>query len=402
MFSRNSSPEILAITDALPPLKGGATAYTYHAILGMSAPVLVLCPFGSDQPGESVQVKRVFYTNFQIKSRSLRKVYSLCLYLQMALIPLIWACRFRKSLKVVMCFQVAPAGVAGYLIHRIFGIPFGVVTYGEELTISLRKRVLGLRLHKWLMSLIISDAARVVTISEFTRSKLVHFRSKQGRVALIYPGIRVPQSVEPSKRILQMLNGRVLSNTRIVLMAGRLIERKGFDYAIRAFTELRKEYEDLCLVIAGTGEMEESLKGYVRQEGDTGDVIFVGAVSDNELHFLYSICKLFLLPTRTLEDGDTEGFGIVFIEAGAHGKAVIAGRTGATPEAVVDGVTGVLIDGKSTTEIGNALRAVLGDPDFAQRLGREGRKRVARDFSVERQQREFRRLVEGLLEQADG
>ncbi len=402
MVSRNSSPEILAVTDALPPLKGGATAYTYHAILGIPSAVLVLCPFGSERPGAFVRIMRVFYTNFQIKNRFLRKGYSICLYLQMALIPLFWAYRFRKSLKVVMCFQVAPAGLAGYLIHRILGVPYAVVTYGEELTISLRKRLFGLRCHKWLMSLIISNAARVVTISEFTRSKLVHFRCKEGRVALIYPGIHVPRSVQPSKRILQMLNGRALSNTRIVLMAGRLIERKGFDNAIRAFTELKKEYADLCLVIAGTGEREESLKKCARQEGDTGQVIFVGAVSDNELHFLYSICKLFLLPTRTLEDGDTEGFGIVFIEAGAHGKAVIAGRTGATPEAVVDGVTGVLVDGKSTTEIRNALRAVLDDPDFAQRLGQEGRKRVERDFSVERQQREFRRMVEGLSEQVDG
>ena len=393
MFSKKPAPEILAITDAFPPLKGGGTAYAFNAILGMPFRVLVLCPFGSDRPGGSVHVKRVFYTNFQIHNRYLRKLYSVCLYLQLTLIPLFWAFRNWQHLKVVVCFQIIPAGIAGYLIHRFFRIPFVVVTYGEELTLALQKRICGWHVHTWLWKLVLSKAARIATMSSFTRTVLGRFDVDVRRVCLIPLGIQGAYPVFPSDNILRLLAEHGLERARLILMVGRLIERKGFDNAIRAFSEIVVPGDRLHLLIVGAGEQEEFLKDLAKKITQPGQVVFLGSLADDDVRYLYSICEVFLLPVRSLDDGDTEGFGMVFIEAGIHGKPIVAGRAGGTPEAVVDGVTGLLVDGSSTDEIKDALLRVLNDRDLAARLGEEGRRRALEGFSIERQQERFNGMI---------
>ncbi|HIE03839.1 MAG TPA: glycosyltransferase, partial [Candidatus Latescibacteria bacterium] len=106
-----------------------------------------------------------------------------------------------------------------------------------------------------------------------------------------------------------------------------------------------------------------------------------GFVPDEELPAHYNLCDVFVLPNRETEEsdylrGDYEGFGIVFLEAGACAKPVIGGRSGGVEEAVVDGVTGLLADPRSTEEVADGVIQLLEDRELARRLGQEGRRRA--------------------------
>src|SRR6185437_14744937 len=111
--------------------------------------------------------------------------------------------------------------------------------------------------------------------------------------------------------------------------------RKGVDLAIRALSALGPSAADVRYVIAGAGPEEAQLRALADHLGVAERVVFAGAVSDPEKVALMAECSIFVLPTRKV-DGDVEGFGIVFLEAGWHGKPVIGGHNGGVPEAVED------------------------------------------------------------------
>jgi phosphatidylinositol alpha-1,6-mannosyltransferase len=113
------------------------------------------------------------------------------------------------------------------------------------------------------------------------------------------------------------------------------------------------------------------------------NVVFTGYVSEDEKAFYYNAADVFVMPNRELENGDVEGFGIVFLEANIYGKPVIGGRSGGAVDAIVDGKTGLLVNPIDIEEIASAIIRFLSNEGYAKQLGFQGRKRVERDFNCE-------------------
>lgn len=125
-------------------------------------------------------------------------------------------------------------------------------------------------------------------------------------------------------------------------------------------------------------------------------VTLVGKVSDSELVDYLRLCDLFLMPNRTMPDGDTEGFGLVFREANACRKPVIGGRAGGVVEALVENESGLLVDGNSVDEIAAAVARVLDDAALADRLSARGLQ-LALDNNTIAVARQFLKTCERLL-----
>jgi phosphatidylinositol alpha-1,6-mannosyltransferase len=105
-------------------------------------------------------------------------------------------------------------------------------------------------------------------------------------------------------------------------------------------------------------------------------VTFLGRLDDAALAREYQQCALFVLPARRTPDRQLEGYGLVYFEAAAWGRPVLAGRSGGEIDAVVDGQTGVLVDGASVNEVAAALDRLLGNKDQLRQMGEAGRRRV--------------------------
>ena len=163
----------------------------------------------------------------------------------------------------------------------------------------------------------------------------------------------------------------------MILTVGRLVERKGHDMVIRALPGIERAVGPVRYVVAGAGPEEPRLRALAREVGCASDVRFIGPVSGEDLAALYSACDVFVMPSRALAQRDgVEGFGIVFLEAGACAKPVVGGRSGGITDAVLDGVTGMLVDPADGAELQAVLIRLLDDPVEAQRLGARGRQRV--------------------------
>ena len=160
---------------------------------------------------------------------------------------------------------------------------------------------------------------------------------------------------------------------------------KGVDTLLLAWPQVLSSQPDAILVVVGDGDDRPRLQGLSRLLSIEPHVQFVGRLSDQELAAAYANASVFALPGR-MRAGPSpqgEGFGLVFIEAAAAGVPCIAGRAGGAPEAIEDGVTGLLVNPESPIDVARGIVRLLADPVAARRMGDVGRSRVVREFSAE-------------------
>lgn len=164
----------------------------------------------------------------------------------------------------------------------------------------------------------------------------------------------------------------------IVLSVGRMIERKGFPVLVQAAEKLRGHAR---VVIVGGGEYEPVVRSEI-EEHNLGDVVHLaGRISNEELSDLYSRCAVFCLPAIVDSRGETEGLGVVLIEAMSHAKPIVASRLGGIVDAVSDGESGLLIPPEDPALLAETLLGVIKDENLNRRLGEAGRERAKRLFS---------------------
>ncbi len=174
-----------------------------------------------------------------------------------------------------------------------------------------------------------------------------------------------------------------LGGRRVLLTIARLVARKGIDSVLRALPAVRRAVPDVAYLVCGEGPERERLEALARELGVLDLVRFPGGVPDDELTHWYCAGDVFVMPSRS-EPPDVEGFGIVFLEAGACERPVVAARAGGVPDAVADGVSGLLVAPGDVDELAAKLVELLRDPARAAELGRRGRARVVSDLNWER------------------
>lgn len=278
------------------------------------------------------------------------------------LVRALWTA-IRRPPDVVVCGHVS-TGPVGLVLRWVFRRPYVVVTFAWEVQ---RKR--------WArpVRLVLQRADAVLAISAYTRDAVERFGVSPSRIRVITPGVD-PARFSPTPA----RNGHGPRRPTL-LTVGRLNERyKGHDTVIRALPLIRAKVPDVRYVVAGDGRLREYLETLAHSVDVVDAVTFAGSVPDEALAELYRECDVFVLASRASRaGGGAEGFGIVCLEASASGKPVIAGRSGGLPDAVRDGVSGLLVDVEDVFALTDAAIRLLTDHDFAGQLGRAGREWIA-------------------------
>jgi glycosyltransferase involved in cell wall biosynthesis len=161
----------------------------------------------------------------------------------------------------------------------------------------------------------------------------------------------------------------------IIGSVGRFTEQKGYEYLLRALERLVGQYPDLLVVLAGDGDLLHSLKELSNNLSIADHVRFLGWQKDTST--IYDALDVFVLPSLW------ETFGLVLVEAMAHGKPVVSTSVDAIPEIVENGQTGILVRPKNIDELYGAILNLMNDPDLAAEMGRKGRLRAETYFSRE-------------------
>jgi phosphatidylinositol alpha-1,6-mannosyltransferase len=226
-----------------------------------------------------------------------------------------------------------------------------------------------------------SRAARVpVMCSEFIARVVRTAVPDRVPVSVLYPGADV-DAFRPDLPVDDLLERHGLGDRRVIACVSRLVPRKGQDVLIRAMPSIRLRVPDAALLLVGDGPYRARLEAMAQAE-PAGSVVFAGQVSEGDLPRYYRAGEVFAMPCRTRRGGlEVEGWGNVFIEAAACGRPVVVGDSGGAREALVDGATGLLVEGASVEAVADAVASLLEDPARARAMGAAGRERVARHFT---------------------
>ena len=275
-------------------------------------------------------------------------------------------------------WSTAPTALALRAAGRLQHVT--IAAHGRELLLAPWQRVgLAQRGYDGVRKRSLAAADRILAVSRFTAG-LVHDLGVPDELVRITQLGTDPRRFQPTDAsALRARHG--LGSRPVLLTIARLVPRKAIDLVLRAFGAVRASVPDAVYVVAGDGPDAQRLQGLAAGFGDA--VRFVGPVSDAELPAWYSLGDVFVMPSRS-EPPDVEGFGLVFLEASACGRAVVAARAGGIPDAVADGVSGSLIAPGDERELATRLIELLSDPAKRAEIGQRGRERVLADFTWDR------------------
>jgi phosphatidylinositol alpha-1,6-mannosyltransferase len=377
---------LLMITELFLPTKGGTAVSfddDFRRLGGKDVHIVT-----ADVPGATVfdQTHPNSVHRLTLKRSPWLKPESLVIYSKLFFKSLALAMKHRFA--AIFAGRALPEGIVAWAVARMHGCKVMIYAHGEELTGWGRGRKFQA------MCFALRHADKVLANSDFTRDTLVSLIGvSPERIAVIYPTVDI-EGMRPDLPHDDLLASLGLGKGQpLILSVGRLMRRKGFDQVIRSLPYLKQQGLDVHYALIGIGDDWDYLQGLANELGVSDRLHLLGHVKAEDLPRWYNACTLFAMPNRDIL-GDTEGFGLVYLEAGACEKPVLAGLAGGTGSAVVDGVTGLRVDGENLEAVQHALARLLQNPAMANQMGRQARERVQANFTHERRVSELRDLVE--------
>jgi phosphatidylinositol alpha-1,6-mannosyltransferase len=379
----SAKPRLLVITPDYPPTHGGIQLLAHRLATGMGGlhtRVLTLdCPGAARfDAGSGVATRRVRVGRRAGAARNLA----------LDAVAVADAVRFRPHATLSVHIVASPAAAG---IRRVLGAP--TVQYFHAKEIGHRPRLAAFAARR-------ADAS--IAVSAYTAGLLAAVGAPAQRVRLIPPGVDLPaaapahdqapetspqaheqapetapQAHEQASEAVPPADAQAPRRPTFVTIA-RLEDRyKGHDVLVDALALVRGRVPDVEWVVIGDGPLRGELEARVRARGVADSARFLGAVPDERRDRWLRRADVLAMPSRLPGDGRAgEGFGIVYLEAGAHGTPVVAGNVAGALDAVADGESGLLVDPTDPRAVADAIAAVLLDRDLARRLGDGGARRA--------------------------
>jgi glycosyltransferase involved in cell wall biosynthesis len=275
------------------------------------------------------------------------------------------------------------SNILGRIVGRLAGVP---AIIGSERTIGQARR--------WgrITTKLTNPLTDAVEVNSEIGAKAIEndLGVPARKVEVVRSGLDLSAYSGPSKRLETRASLGLSDDQHLILFIGRLRRVKGVELGINAFAKALKEHPGAHLALAGEGDQLEFLNSLVADLGISNSVTFLGV--RNDLPDLFSAADSVLMPSLN------EGFPRTAIEAMAAGKPIIATRVGGTPEAIIDGETGILVPSQDVEAMAKALTELIGDNELQFRLGKAGRDRAEKNYSLEN----YVSRLDGLYKQLTG
>lgn len=387
------APRSLFITQDFPPRVGGFQSYYWGLIQTLDPEDVVVvashhpdaASFDATHPYRVVRYPR----SIMLPTRRLMKRCE-------GLIA-------EHDLRLVQLGQTLPNGLLGPALSRRTGLPYVVLLAGAELTLPAALPGTGAAVRH-----VLGQAALLLTVSGYTAAAVERVVEGRVPVAVLRPALEPPGSAPapgpaaahagPGAEALPVASAAAAAGRRpglLVVCVGRLVPRKGQDRLIDALALLAPCYPGLELALVGSGRLSAALERRARRLGVEDRVHHLGALPRAQVTEWLAAADVFASPCRVRWGGlEVEGFGIVFAEAAAAGLPVLAGRSGGAPEAVVEGDTGIVVDGGSASQVAAGLERLFRlSPAGRRKMGERGRVLARRRHAPETVGRHYRELL---------
>ena len=262
-----------------------------------------------------------------------------------------------------------PGGYIAYIVSKLVGSKCVISVHGAETPLLKKSKFI---LKKTISSLNKSHA--VIVNSDYTKNEYKKLGVKEDKMTRIYPPPNFVQHTQDKELLKKFRRKFASDDLKIILFLGRLVERKGVEYLIKAIPKIKAT--QVHVIIAGGGWLMNNLKELVTSLGLDNKVSFFGPPTNEDLGHLHDISDVFVVPSIVDSMGETEGLGLVIPEAMESGLPVIATEVGGIVDVVKNNENGILINQKDSDAIAEAVDKILSNKDFADKLIQNSKKTV--------------------------
>jgi glycosyltransferase involved in cell wall biosynthesis len=373
-------PSLLVLTSTFPKSRGDSTpAFVLDLSKHLQSRfrVTVLTPVAKGALDrdeiEGVQVRRFHYfwpRSLQILADGAllenvrRRRWLLLLAPFLLLFEFVAAFRWARASRpaAIHAHWFVPQGLVAVVVGGLLKVPVVITSHGGD--------IYGLRGRFWAVvrKALTSRAAAVTVVSRDMAANLSGLTSRTGEAPRVMPMGVDTVSFQPAQSD-EALRERLSIGGPLILFVGRLAEKKGVRYLLEAMPDVLRHSPGCTLVIAGDGPLRGQLEALANRLGIGDSVRFVGGVSHDELPAYYASADVFVGPSIVAQGGDTEAFGVVFAEAMAAGRPIVATSVGGVADIVVQGRTGLLVEPESARAVAEAIKELLDSPEKASRMG---------------------------------
>ncbi len=378
--------KILIITLEYPPDIGGVASYVHQFAEELDPQnTIVYAPkIKDDEKWDKVQKykvirKKPYYPKF-IWPRWIR------LYFQISSIVK------KEGIEMMLIHHSLPVGYIGLLIKKSKKIPYIIFSHGTD--------VLAGTSTKWkrkMIKKVTAGADAVVFNSESLKRRLTRVLPEvEEKSVVVYPCPLDDFYTPVSKELINNLKAQyALEGKKIILSIGRIEDGKGYTHLMRVLPKILKKTPNLVWLIIGEGPKKKFLVDEMQKHNLQNIVRFIGQVPHNQVKPFYYLADLFVLLTHP-DNGKEEGLGMVFLEAAACGKPVVAGRSGGVPEAVIHTQTGLIVDvNQGDPVIVDAITQILLNESYSDRIGKQAQDRMKEEFQWKHQLARLDKWIKG-------
>ncbi len=385
------------LTSSYPKFPGDVTAPFIEAIAQFSQTrghrVSVLMPFHPDLKRQKVENGVRFYqyhyalvkkwniwgyaASLEGDVRVRKLIYGLLPFVLLSSFWQMWRLTGRARYDLIQAHWVIPNAPVAVLVGLLRRIPVVISLHGSDVYLAERVRPVG-----WVARWALGRAAGVTASSPDLLERAQRLGASRERAAVIPYGVDPAVFKAPARPRAEVRHALGFEpHEAVLLCVGRLVYKKGFEYALRAMPQVLQSYPQARLVVVGAGDLAASLKKLAAELGITDRVRFEGAVAHTRLPDYLAACDLFLLPSVVDDSGNVDGLPNTLLEALAAGRPVVASRVAGVPLAVEDGQNGLLVSPRDPQALAQAILRLLADPALRDRLGQAGRRKVEQELN---------------------
>jgi phosphatidylinositol alpha-1,6-mannosyltransferase len=371
MNLHNQPPQkILCITNDFGPRAGGIETFVIGLIERMPKNTVIV--YTSSQEG-SAPFDKKWLENFGVEViRDKSKILLPTLRVGRAVRRIAQ----ERSISTVFFGAAAPLALLSQGLRKVGVTRIVALTHGHEVWWAK------VWPFSWAIRRIGNGVDHLTYLGEFTRTNIARALSPRAKAAMvkIAPGIDT-EHFAPQADAASLKAELGLSDKKVIVSVGRLVHRKGQDTLVEALPEILKSEPSAHLLFVGEGPYKDYLVKRSCELAVSGNITFIGRIQYSDLPRYICVGDIFAMPSRSRLAGlEVEGLGIVYLEASACGLAVLGGKSGGAPDAVLEGETGYAVDGTSAAEVARGAITLLSQPELATQMGKRGREWIISDW----------------------
>jgi len=283
--------------------------------------------------------------------------------------------------ELIHAHAVLPDGYGALLLKKQYKCPIVVTVHGVDIYSTINKNE---KCRRSILN-VLKKADKIIVVSSVLKKLVGKYLNRQD-IFVINNGIDLDRIFRRRSEMKANFGGK-----KILLSVGSLIERKGHIFVLKAMARIIGEVPNIVYLVVGDGPEQKKLKEEAHKLNLSDKVVFLGNICCEKVMEYMSICNIFVLPSWD------ESFGVVYIEAMAHGKPVIGCYGEGIEDIVTDGDSGILADPKDLKSLEKVILRLLTDEKFAIQIGKKGQEVVARDFVLSNKAKEIIRLYKRLF-----